>query len=74
MYIKLTHGLIQHVVTFLSQEILTRRMPLSSRRKKVARIMQQSNQRGSQSHLVNTKVYKANVNLVDVSLNAKKYY
>ena len=33
-----------------------------------------TNQRGSQSHLVNTKVYKANFNLVRVSVNAKKYY
>ena len=32
------------------------------------------NQRGSQSHLVNTKVYKAKFSLVDVSVNAKKCY
>ena len=29
---------------------------------------------GSQGHLVNTKVHKAKFNLVDVSVNAKKYY
>ena len=32
------------------------------------------NQRGSQSHLVNTKVYNAKFSLVDVRVNAKKYY
>ena len=32
------------------------------------------NQRGSESHLVNTKVYKAKFSLVDVSVNAKKCY
>ena len=32
------------------------------------------NQRASESHLVNTKVYKANFSSVDVSVNAKKYY
>ena len=31
-------------------------------------------QRGSESHLVDTKVYKAKFSLVDVSVNAKKYY
>ena len=34
----------------------------------------ETNQKGSQSHLVNTKVYKAKFSLVDVSVNAKKYY
>ena len=32
------------------------------------------NQWCSESHLVNTKVYKAKFSLVDVSVNAKKYY
>ena len=32
------------------------------------------NQRGSLSHLVNTKVYKAKFNLVEVSVNVKKFY
>ena len=34
----------------------------------------QLNERGSESHLVNPKVYKATFSLVDVSVNAKKYY
>ena len=33
-----------------------------------------SNQRGSESHLVNTKEYKAKFSLIDVSVNDKKYY
>ena len=32
------------------------------------------NQRGSKSHLVNPKVYKAKFNLVEVSVNVKKFY
>ena len=31
-----------------------------------------NNQRGSESHLVNTEVYKAKFSLVDVSVNEKK--
>ena len=37
-------------------------------------MMTTTNQRGFQSHLVNTKVYKAKFSLVDASVNAKKYY
>ena len=32
------------------------------------------NQRGSDSQLINTKVYKAKFSVVDVIVNAKKYY
>ena len=38
------------------------------------RQLQQTNQRGSESHLVNTKVRKAKFSVIDVSVNAKKYY
>ena len=35
---------------------------------------QTHNQIGSESYLVNTKVYKAKFSLLDVSVNAKEHY
>ena len=32
------------------------------------------NQRSSERHLVNTKVYKAEISFIDVSVNVKKHY
>ena len=59
-----------HVSEFLFEPILSDHAPILIS----GRVATYMNQRGSESHLVNTKVYKAKFSVVDFSVNAKNYY